>query len=232
MLWAGSAVRQYHKVGKSEPRGLPALQGLVRGCIVTESDGPNADLKTTCQLHPTSTSSRMFRASPEKHCVFVINSAGRCPTCPKLTRVCTNSACSCMFAISRRFDFSRRVRNEPKFAKNLPVRRNITKNNTLCAICDTELRTLKFRVRSWPAPCPVSSTFPDMSEIDRIFRCPDVTGQGGLGFFRPPFPEFEKQEQDSLPPNPEVRRRMNNELDFPPNFERLVLGCIDADFCM
>ena len=93
-----------------------------------------------------------------------------------------------MFAISRRFDFSRRVRNEPKFAKNLPVRRNITKNNTLCAICDTELRTLKFRVRSWPAPCPVSSTFPDMSEIDRIFRCPDVTGQGGLGFFRPPFP--------------------------------------------
>ena len=28
-----------------------------------------------------------------------------------------------------------------------------------------------------------------------------------------------------------VRRRMNNELNFPPNFERLVLGCIDADFC-
>ena len=28
-----------------------------------------------------------------------------------------------------------------------------------------------------------------------------------------------------------VRRRMNNELKFPPNFERLVLGCIDADFC-
>ena len=23
---------------------------------------------------------------------------------------------------------------------------------------------------------------------------------------------------------------MNNELNFPPNFERLVLGCIDADF--
>ena len=30
---------------------------------------------------------------------------------------------------------------------------------------------------------------------------------------------------------PRVRRRMNNELNFPPNFERLVLGCIDADFC-
>ena len=24
---------------------------------------------------------------------------------------------------------------------------------------------------------------------------------------------------------------MNNELNFPPIFERLVLGCIDADFC-
>jgi len=24
---------------------------------------------------------------------------------------------------------------------------------------------------------------------------------------------------------------MNNALNFPPNFERLVLGCIDADFC-
>ena len=29
----------------------------------------------------------------------------------------------------------------------------------------------------------------------------------------------------------ELRRRMNDELNFPPNFERLVLGCIDADFC-
>ena len=28
-----------------------------------------------------------------------------------------------------------------------------------------------------------------------------------------------------------VRRRMNNELHFTPNFDRLVLGCIDADFC-
>ena len=28
-----------------------------------------------------------------------------------------------------------------------------------------------------------------------------------------------------------VRRRMNNELNFPPNFKRLVPGCIDADFC-
>ena len=28
-----------------------------------------------------------------------------------------------------------------------------------------------------------------------------------------------------------LRRRMKNELNFPPNFERLVLGCIDADFC-
>ena len=28
-----------------------------------------------------------------------------------------------------------------------------------------------------------------------------------------------------------LRRRMNNELNFPPNFERLVLSCIDAKFC-
>ena len=30
---------------------------------------------------------------------------------------------------------------------------------------------------------------------------------------------------------PRLRRRMNNELNFSPNFERLVLGCIDADVC-
>ena len=28
-----------------------------------------------------------------------------------------------------------------------------------------------------------------------------------------------------------VRREMNIELNHPPNLERLVLGCIDADFC-
>ena len=28
-----------------------------------------------------------------------------------------------------------------------------------------------------------------------------------------------------------MRRRMNIELNFPPDFEGLVLGCIDADFC-
>ena len=28
-----------------------------------------------------------------------------------------------------------------------------------------------------------------------------------------------------------VRRQMTNELKFPANFEGLVLGCIDADFC-
>ena len=31
--------------------------------------------------------------------------------------------------------------------------------------------------------------------------------------------------------NPRLRRRMKNELNFPPNFEMLVLGCIDSDFC-
>ena len=29
----------------------------------------------------------------------------------------------------------------------------------------------------------------------------------------------------------DLRRRMNIELNFPPNFEGLVLGCIDADVC-
>ena len=28
-----------------------------------------------------------------------------------------------------------------------------------------------------------------------------------------------------------LRKRMNIELNFPTNFEGLVLGCIDADFC-
>ena len=37
MLWVVGAVRLHHKK-------IPSLQGLVRGCIVTESDGPNADL--------------------------------------------------------------------------------------------------------------------------------------------------------------------------------------------
>ena len=37
-------------------------------------------------------------------------------------------------------------------------------------------------------------------------------------------------------PNPggggvRVRSEVNSELNFPPNFEGLVLGCIDADFC-
>ena len=29
----------------------------------------------------------------------------------------------------------------------------------------------------------------------------------------------------------QLRRRMNIELNFHPNFERLVLGCLDAEFC-
>ena len=30
---------------------------------------------------------------------------------------------------------------------------------------------------------------------------------------------------------PQVRSEVNSELNFSPNFEGLVLGCIDADFC-
>ena len=29
----------------------------------------------------------------------------------------------------------------------------------------------------------------------------------------------------------QLRSEVNSELNFPPNFEGLVLGCIDADFC-
>ena len=29
----------------------------------------------------------------------------------------------------------------------------------------------------------------------------------------------------------DLRSEVNTELNFPPNFEGLVLGCIDADFC-
>ena len=87
LLWAGSAVRLHHKMGKSEPRGLPALQGLVRGCIVTESDGQNADLNTTCQIHPISTSSRKFRVSPvEPFRTFREMSGSRAPV-PQILKV-------------------------------------------------------------------------------------------------------------------------------------------------
>ena len=33
------------------------------------------------------------------------------------------------------------------------------------------------------------------------------------------------------PPQASLRSEVNIELNFPPNFEGLVLGCIDADFC-
>ena len=31
--------------------------------------------------------------------------------------------------------------------------------------------------------------------------------------------------------HPRLRSEVNSELNFSPNFEGLVLGCIDADFC-
>ena len=39
--------------------------------------------------------------------------------------------------------------------------------------------------------------------------------------------DFRPEAYDALLAT-KVRGRMNNELNFPPNFERLVLGCIDA----
>ena len=41
----------------------------------------------------------------------------------------------------------------------------------------------------------------------------------------------EKEIRDSDLDGSQLRRHTNNEWNFPPNFERLVLGCIDADFC-
>ena len=41
-----------------------------------------------------------------------------------------------------------------------------------------------------------------------------------------------RYEKDAASPRSasSLRRQMNNEFNFPPNFEGLVLGCIDADF--
>ena len=52
-------------------------------------------------------------------------------------------------------------------------------------------------------------------------------------------PEMRRTEQQSDPrtetptssKSPLVRSEVNSELNFPSNFEGLVLGCIDADFC-
>ena len=62
---------------------------------------------------------------------------------------------------------------------------------------------------------------------------------GAAAAAAPPPPPGGRAAPDALrgsAPRPSgLRRRMNNELNFPgifpPNFERLVLGCIDADFC-
>ena len=43
--------------------------------------------------------------------------------------------------------------------------------------------------------------------------------------------ELEAMGFDVTPRAAELRSEVNSELNFPPNFEGLVLGCIDADFC-
>ena len=40
-----------------------------------------------------------------------------------------------------------------------------------------------------------------------------------------------QREEVANPGAPHLRSEVNSELNFPPNFEGLVLGCIDADFC-
>ena len=41
----------------------------------------------------------------------------------------------------------------------------------------------------------------------------------------------EREERQRAAAGLRLRRRVNIELNFPPNFEGLVLGCINADFC-
>ena len=47
---------------------------------------------------------------------------------------------------------------------------------------------------------------------------------------RQTIPASPRSAEYSSPQSVPLRRRMNNELNFPPNFEGLGLGCIDADF--
>ena len=47
---------------------------------------------------------------------------------------------------------------------------------------------------------------------------------------RPNDPSTDGGNDERLPQVP-LRSEVNIELNFPPNFEGLVLGCIDADFC-
>ena len=48
--------------------------------------------------------------------------------------------------------------------------------------------------------------------------------------FKPPAGVWEGEIPD-VSPAVALRSEVNSELNFPPNFEGLVLGCIDADFC-
>ena len=62
----------------------------------------------------------------------------------------------------------------------------------------------------------------------------DVTSHGGAEALITAFDTqtvVEVQSLAAIAGGQRLRRRMNHELNFPPNFGRLVLGCIDADFC-
>ena len=59
---------------------------------------------------------------------------------------------------------------------------------------------------------------------DRVREAPHARGDGDPVLLRARHAELVEAAVD-------LRRRMNNELNFPPNLGRLVLGCIDADFC-
>ena len=78
--------------------------------------------------------------------------------------------------------------------------------------------------------------------MDSLFRAQDysvryradVTSHGGAEALITAFDTqtvVEVQSLAAMAGGQRLRRRMNNESNFPPKVGRLVLGCIDADFC-
>ena len=82
---------------------------------------------------------------------------------------------------------------------------------------DTLKKTLRCSGNFW------GSKYFDFRQLLRI--------QSGTPASVQPPPDFRTAIPAESGAGPYLRRRMNNELNFPPNCERLVLGCIDADFC-
>ena len=94
--------------------------------------------------------------------------------------------------------------------------------------CDPTLESCTLRATSDPQPSPER----EMSFLKRTrggnFSAPDAF------VTRAPcrLADHDPAKQLSLAAaEAELRSEVDSELNFPPNFEGLVLGCIDADFC-